>query len=168
MSWLCYVAWRWGVFLWGWKESRRDNGREGGREGRGLEGFCSCFEWDIVWWWNTAGKHQDVYAPRERARARAETGAHTYVKLLLVHRTRLLVSFCLIFSFPFLVFFWFWLVSLLSHLFWFSSRGTGASGVAACWTAAACCAADVMGESCIDRHPLVSSETRVVAQFHPS
>lgn len=42
-------------FWWGWKGSTRHNGM-----GRGWKAFAVAFEWDIVWWWNTAGKHQDT------------------------------------------------------------------------------------------------------------
>lgn len=166
-------------FLWGWKESRRDNVREGerGRAGRFFQllwiRYCLVVEHS----WETSGH---IHSPWACTHSRVETGAYTwnyyYFSEEVFLFSCLFVSHFSVLS-PFLCFF----IStsnslfLLSHLFqfllfWcgFTSRRTGAFGAADCWTAAACCAADVMGESYIGSHWLVSSETRVIAQFHPS
>lgn len=164
MSWLRCVAWRWGVFLRGWKESKGDNGKEGcSREVESF--FCSCFEWDIVCWWNTAGKHQDTIP-------RVSSVVQTQEHVLTALQRKLL---CLIFSF------------LYTNVL-FGSNSLLASGLL-CSSGAELAVKRIEGFSdadlessgvlygwCHGREPrshtashwLVSTETWVFAQFHPT
>lgn len=156
-------------------------GREGGREGKAWKVFAVALN-EILFGGGTQLGNIRTRMLLVSVHTQSCRNRSIYMKLSLLLRRRpcilcLLLSQFFHFPLPFLVFLHlnFWLSLLLSHLFQFvlcccgfTSRNSGAFGVADCWTAAACCAADVMGESCIDSHPLVSSETRVVAQFHPS
>ena len=163
----------------------RKRGRAAG-EGLQVSFFLSFFFLPLLWMryclvvehsWETSG-HVDS---RERA--------HTVVQEQGVRESYYYSSMCLSVSF-FLPF-----SNILSPLFFFlrffqffalfllcgftskkkkkerKKRTGGFLGLQTFWIAAACCAADVMGEELrayIDSHRLVSLETWVVAQFHPS
>lgn len=144
-------------FWWGWKESTRDNGREGVRGGAGRF-------WPLLWMryclvvehsWETSG-HVDS---RERAHTVLQTQEHIQDVITTPRKKSLFlcVSFSTslplpVFSFQHSPFFLshFLPSFFLSHLYLFcgfTSKRIGGFGVVDFWTAAVCCVADVMGES---------------------
>lgn len=181
MSWLCYVAWWWGDFGDRGEESRGHNGRGGA--GRFLQLLWMRYCLVVEHSWETSG-HVDS---RERAHTvvpkRADTGAFIWSYCYSSKGGfALSLSFALIFHLSSCYFAFFSgkahpsFFSLLHYFFFCDSFkgllviGVGGFGVADLDSGGMLCGWCHGRElqAYIDSHSLVSTETWVVAQFHPS